>query len=72
MHAGTGRGAGRARPALRSPDADIRSKACRVLQEIGGRETLTFMQRARPDADMGVRIAAQDAMKAIVGRVGPL
>ena len=57
---------------LRSPDADVRRKACTVLKDIGGRETLTFMSKARPDPDTGVRMAAQEAMAAIAGRVGPL
>jgi hypothetical protein len=55
---------------LRSPDRDIRRKACDVLRDIGGKETLTFMSKARPDPDLGVRMAAQQAMQAIAQRVG--
>jgi hypothetical protein len=57
---------------LRNPDPEIRRKACNILQEIGGKETLTFMTSARPDPDFGVRVAAQAAITAIGSRVGPL
>lgn len=55
---------------LKNPDPHVRSKACRILADIGGKETLKFMSKARPDADFGVRVAAQQAMQAIAARVG--
>ena len=57
---------------LTNPDADIRKGACEVLKEIGGRETLKAMQSLPTDPDFFVRSAANDAMKSIVARVGPL
>jgi HEAT repeats len=57
---------------LRYPDSGIRRRACVILKEIGGREALKAMQSLPPDADLGVRVAAQDAMRNIAARVGPL
>jgi hypothetical protein len=57
---------------LKSDDPDIRRSACNVLKEIGGSATLEAMQSIRPDSDFAVRVAAQDAMKQIRARVGPL
>jgi hypothetical protein len=59
-------------PVLRSPDSGLRGHACRILAEIGGQKALREMQSLRPDPDFGVRMAAQDAMKKIIARVGPL
>jgi hypothetical protein len=59
-------------PALRNPDSGVRRHACRILAEIGGRATFEEMQSLPPDPDFGVRVAANDAMKRIVDRVGPL
>jgi HEAT repeats len=57
---------------LTYPDSGIRRRACVILKEIGGRETLRAMHSLPADADLGVRMAAQDAMRNIVARVGPL
>ena len=57
---------------LKGPDADVRRKVCNILKEIGGKETLKAMQSIPPDPDFGVRVAAQDAMKQIIARVGPV
>jgi hypothetical protein len=59
-------------PVLRSPDSGLRGHACRILAEIGGQKTLQEMQSLPTDPDFGVRVAAQDAWKKIVARVGPL
>jgi hypothetical protein len=58
-------------PLLRSPDSDVRGQACHILAEIGGQKTLIEMQSLPSDPDFGVRVAAQDAWKRIVARVGP-
>ena len=57
---------------LTYPDSGIRRRACVILKEIGGRETLKKMQSLPPDSDFAVRVAAKDAMANIVARVGPL
>ena len=57
---------------LTNPDADVRKRACEILKEIGGREALKAMHALPADPDFFVRVAAQDAMKNIVARVGPL
>jgi HEAT repeat protein len=59
-------------PLLRSPDSGLRGHACRILAEIGGQKTLQEMQSLPPDRDLGVRMAANDAMKKIIARAGPL
>jgi HEAT repeat protein len=56
---------------LRSPDSHVRGQACRILAQIGGQKTLIEMQSLPADPDFGVRMAAQDAWKRIVARVGP-
>jgi hypothetical protein len=56
---------------LRSPDSGVRGHACRILAQIGGQKTLIEMQSIPADPDFGVRMAAQDAWKRIVARVGP-
>ena len=53
-------------------DSGIRRRACVILEEIGGRESLKAMQSLPPDSDFAVRVAAKDAMGNIVARVGPL
>jgi hypothetical protein len=58
-------------PLLRSGDSDLRGKACDILGQIGGQETLQTMQVLPADPNFGVRAAAQRAWKAIVARVGP-
>jgi len=57
---------------LKNPDSQVRRRACTILKEIGGKETLQAMQSLPADSDFGVRVAAQDAMKSIIARVGPL
>jgi hypothetical protein len=57
---------------LTNPDSDIRKRACEVLKEIGGRDSLKAMQALPADPDFFVRVAAKDAMKTIAARVGPL
>jgi hypothetical protein len=58
-------------PMLRDPDSGLRGHACRILAQIGGQKTLVEMQSLPADRDFGVRMAAQDAWKKIVARVGP-
>jgi hypothetical protein len=55
---------------LRSPDPQVRHKACEVLAQIGGAETLRTMRKMRPDPDFSVRVEAQNTMKSIAARVG--
>jgi HEAT repeat protein len=57
---------------LTNPDREIRRRACVILKEVGGRETLKAMQSLPADSEFSVRVAAQDAMRNIVARVGPL
>ncbi len=57
---------------LTNPDREIRRRACVILKEVGGRETLKAMQSLPADSELSVRVAAQDAMRNIVARVGPL
>jgi hypothetical protein len=57
-------------PLLRSPDPDLRRKACEVLKFIGGQETLRVMQSLPNDPDLGVRMKATEASNAIITRVG--
>ena len=57
-------------PVLRSADPDLRSRACRILAQVGGQATLLEMRSLPTDPDLGVRMAAQDAWKRIVARVG--
>jgi hypothetical protein len=57
---------------LRNPDPDLRRKACEVLQQVGAQETLKAMQSIPADPDLGVQMAAREAQKQIVARVGPL
>ncbi len=59
-------------PLLKSPDPDLRRKACEILKFIGGQEALRTMQALLRDPDFGVQIAAREATSAIVARVGPL
>jgi hypothetical protein len=57
---------------LQNPDSGTRRRACTILKDIGGLETLKAMRSIPADPDFGVRVAAQAAMKAIIARVGPL
>ena len=57
---------------LTNPDKEIRRRACVILKEVGGRETLKAMQSLPADSEFSVRVAAQDAMRNIAARVGPL
>jgi hypothetical protein len=57
---------------LKSPDSETRRRACDVLRDVGGSEALKAMRSIPPDADFGVRVAAQNAIKQITARVGPL
>ncbi len=57
-------------PVLRSGDPDLRTRACRILAQVGGQATLLEMRSLPTDPDLGVRMAAQDAWKRIVARVG--
>jgi len=57
---------------LRDPDRAVRSRACDILRQIGGVETLQAMRAIPPDSDLGVRMAAKRACEQIVARVGPL
>jgi hypothetical protein len=54
---------------LRNPDEDLRKKACDILKFVGGSATLKAMSRIPPDPDIGVRMAAQEAIKMIRLRV---
>jgi hypothetical protein len=56
---------------LRDPDRNVRSRACDILKAIGGQETLKAMQAIPRDSDLGVQMAAENAWKQIVARVGP-
>ncbi len=58
-------------PLLRNGDPDLRRKACDILGQIGGQETLQVMQSLPADPDFGVRAAAKRSWNAIVARVGP-
>jgi hypothetical protein len=57
---------------LKSADSEIRRKACDILKELGGKETLEAMRSMPADPEFGVRVAAQAAMKQIAARVGQL
>jgi len=57
---------------LTNPDAGVRRRVCEILKEIGGKETLKAMMALPADPDLGVRMAAKDAMSSIALRVGPL
>jgi hypothetical protein len=57
---------------LSSPDVDVRKAACELLREFGGKPTLEAMQSLPADSDPFVRSAANEAMKAVISRVGPL
>jgi hypothetical protein len=56
---------------LKSADSETRRRACNILKDVGGLETLKAMRSIPPDPDFGVRMAAQDALKQITARVGP-
>jgi HEAT repeat protein len=54
---------------LKSPEAIVRMKACRILRVVGGKDTLEFMKSAKADPDLGVRNEAQITMKTIFARI---
>ncbi len=54
---------------LRNRDEDLRRKACDILKFVGGSATLKAMGKIPPDPDIGVRMAAQEAIKMIRLRV---
>ncbi len=54
---------------LRNPDDDLRRKGCNILKFVGGSATLKAMSKIPPDPDIGVRMAAQEAIKMIRLRV---
>jgi HEAT repeat protein len=56
---------------LRDPEPAVRRRACEILQQIGGMDTLQAMQAVPADQDLGVRMAAKRASEQIVARVGP-
>ncbi len=56
---------------LKDPDPRVRSRACNILKQIGGMETLKAMQVMPADQDFGVRMAAKRASEQIMARVGP-
>ena len=58
-------------PILHDPDPGMRRHACKILAQIGGQKTLMEMQSMPTDPDGLVRMAAKDAWKKIVARVGP-
>jgi len=58
--------------ALSNPEADVRKAACELLRDFGGTPTLEAMQSLPADSDPFVRMAANEAMRAITSRVGPL
>jgi hypothetical protein len=55
---------------LRDPDRSVRSRACDILAQVGGVETLKAMRAIPTDQDLGVRMAAKRAAEQIVARVG--
>jgi HEAT repeat protein len=55
---------------LKSPEAILRMKACRILRVVGGKDTLEFMKSAKADPDLGVRNEAALTMKTIFARIG--
>ncbi len=55
---------------LKDPDSDLRRRACDLLKEIGGQDTLRAMADLPPDPDNGVKFAAQLAWTEIAKRVG--
>jgi HEAT repeats len=57
---------------LTNPDSGVRRRVCEILKEIGGKQALLAMAALPADPDLGVRMAAKDAMSSITLRVGPL
>ena len=50
----------------------MRRKACKVLEEVGGKDTLKAMDAMPKDPDFATQVAAAAAYKQIVARVGPV
>ncbi len=59
-------------PALRDPDAFARRQACEVLSKIGTAETVKAMRALPADSDGVVRMKANETMREILSRVGPV
>jgi hypothetical protein len=57
---------------LTNPDSGVRRRVCEILKEIGGKQALLAMTALPADPDLGVRMAAKDAMSSITLRVGTL
>lgn len=57
---------------LRDPDKDVRSHALEILSDIGTKATLKLMLTLPADPDPLVRLRANDTMRKIIDRVGPL
>lgn len=57
---------------LRNPEPKLRSAACDLLKECGGKDALETMLSLPADRDPLVQMAARSAMQAIRQRVGPV
>lgn len=57
---------------LRDSDPTLRSRACDLLRDVGGKDALEAMMSLPADRDIGVQSAARRAMRAISARVGPV
>lgn len=55
---------------LSSPEKDARKRACEILGQIGGDESLKVFAKLKPDTDPFVRIAANAAITSIRTRLG--
>lgn len=55
---------------LASPEKDARKRACEILGQIGGDESLKVFAKLKPDSDPFVRIAANAAITSIRTRLG--
>jgi len=51
--------------ALNDPEAMVRAESCRGLGDIGLKDCLTDLKQRLDDMDMGVRVAAAEAIAAI-------
>ncbi len=57
---------------LRDRDPRVRTEACRILKDVGGKDALQAMMGLPADSDFGAQVAARDAMQAMRARVGPV
>jgi len=55
---------------LASPEKDARKRACEILGQIGGDESLKVFAKLKPDSDPFVRMAANAAITSIRTRLG--